>query len=216
RALVRVADEEVSMDRDGDGKFDGKGERFKSEKDCKDVVIADPDGKTSYVITYVHALHTTPPEKFLAVRVHVRGPLDYPQECIVKMADDRKAAPSAHFHGPLSVAPKTCSIENRASRLVGSELLGAALPDSLKRLACKTLLTESTLPKSLTRKGEPSNLDAGIVTEGEGSFVAVVSPDDKERETSPFPKGVQPFVDVEFPAKKQGDPPIKKRYPLDH
>src|SRR5207302_67425 len=38
RVLVRLDGEEVAVDRDGDGKFDGKGERFKSEKDCKDVV----------------------------------------------------------------------------------------------------------------------------------------------------------------------------------
>jgi hypothetical protein len=30
-----------------------------------------------------------------------------------------------------------------------------------------------------------------------------------------FPKEVHPFMDVEFPCKRKGDPPIKKRYPLD-
>src|SRR5262249_29587095 len=64
RALVRLRGEEVAIDRDGDGKFDSKGERFRSEKDVKKVVINDPDGKTSYVITDVHLLHVVPPEKF--------------------------------------------------------------------------------------------------------------------------------------------------------
>jgi hypothetical protein len=43
----------------------------------------------------------------------------------------------------------------------------------------------------------------------------VCSPDDQERQASPFPEGVYPFAEVEFPAKKQGDPPLRKRYPLD-
>jgi hypothetical protein len=29
-----------------------------------------------------------------------------------------------------------------------------------------------------------------------------------------FPEGVCPVVDIEFPARKEGDPPIKKQYPL--
>lgn len=65
---------------------------------------------------------------------------------------------------------------------------------------------------------EPTKLYAAIRTQGENSGVAVCSPaDDQEgrREKRPFPNGVHPFVDVEFPAKKQDDPPIKKRYPLD-
>jgi hypothetical protein len=31
-----------------------------------------------------------------------------------------------------------------------------------------------------------------------------------------LPKGVRAFVEVEFPAKKPGDPPIRKRNPLEH
>jgi hypothetical protein len=214
RALVRLAGEEVSIDRDGDGKF-GKGERFKSEKDCKDIEIADPDGKTTYVITWVHVLHTTPAEKFLGVRVHIRGPLAYHQEGIVEMASDRTAARQANFHGPLTIAPKTWTIENRVSRLTESELLRSALPQTLMQLAGKTLYSEPTLPRSLKRTGEPSDLFAALVTEGQRSFVAVVSPD-KEGDTSPFRNTARAFVDVEFPATKPGDPPIKKRSGLDH
>jgi RNA polymerase sigma factor (sigma-70 family) len=215
KALVRLDGEEVAIDRDGDGKFDSKGERFKSEKDCKDVVIADPDGKTSYVITSVHVLHVVPPEKFLEVRVHIRGTLKYPQACIIQLADRPKGAPQAHFHGPLTIAPKGWRIADRASLLLD---LGPLLPQPLKQLAGKGIGTESTLPKSLQRTGEPTDLCAAILTKGKSSFVAVCSPDDTQegrREKSPFPRGIHPMVDVEFPAKKPGDPPIKKRYPLD-
>jgi hypothetical protein len=218
--LVRLEGEEVAVDRDGDGKFDSKGERFPSEKDCKDVVITDPDGKTTYVITYVHLLHVVPPKKFLVVRVHIRGTCSYPQCCIVQMADNPKGAPQAHFHGPLTMTANGWRIVNRASRLLENDLVNVAglLPQSVKRLAGKGLATESTLPKSLKRTGEPTTLFAGIATEGENSHVAVCSPadtDEGKRETPPFPKGVHPFVDVEFPAKKPGNPPLKKRYALD-
>jgi RNA polymerase sigma factor (sigma-70 family) len=220
QALVRLDGEQVAVDRDGDGKFDGKGEQFASEKDCKDIVLTDPDGKTSYVITSVHALHVVPPEKFLEVRVHIRGALSYPEGCIVQMAARPEDAPKVHFHGPLTVAPQGWRIANRASRLVENDLadLGSLLPPALKRLAGKELAIESALPRSLKRTGEPTMLSAGVVTEGVNNLVAVCSPDDTDegrREKSPFPEGVHPFVRVEFPGKAAGDPPVKKSYPLD-
>jgi len=220
RALVRLKGEEVAVDRDGDGKFDSKGERFQSEKECKDVVIADPDGKTSYVITNVHLLHVVPPEKFIAIRVHIRGTRSYPEGGIVQMADSPKDAPHAHFHGPLTITTDGWRIVNRAARLLENDLVNVAglLPESVRRFAGKELAADSMLPKSLKRTGEPTELFAGIATNGENSRVAVCSPADDpdgKREKAPFPKGVHPFVDVEFPAKKPGEPPLKKRYPLD-
>jgi hypothetical protein len=220
RTLVRLDGEEVAIDRDGDGKFDGKGERFQSEEDCKDVVIADPDGKTSYVITSVHLLHVVPPEQFLVVRVRIRGTCTYPQCCILQLADHPKGAPQAHFHGPLTMAADGWRIVNRASRLLENDLVKVdwLLPQSVKRFAGKELAPESTLPRSLKRTGEPTTLFACVATDGENSHVAVCSPADanEERGTkAPFPRGVHPVVDVEFPAKNPGGPPIKKRYPLD-
>lgn len=216
RALVRMDGEEVAIDRDGDGKFDGKGERFASEKDCQDVMIADPDGKTSYVITYLHLLHVTPPEKFLEVRVHILGPLEYHQGAIIPLTKDRTTALQAHYHGPLTIAPKCWTIENRARRLLKNEMvdLGSFLPQSLLMLAGKRSFIESMLPRSFKR-GQPTDLAALIVTEGKDTLVCVCSPDVIERKTSPFPEGVHPVVDVEFPAKKEGGLPNRKRYPLD-
>jgi hypothetical protein len=220
RTLIRLRGEEIAIDRDGDGKFDSKGERFKSEKDFKKVVIADPDGKTSYVITYVHALHVVPPEKFLEVRVHIRGAVSYPQCCLIQMTEKPKGAPEARFHGSLTITPTAWTIENRATRLLKNDLVdvGGLVPQSLKAWAGKGLFKESMVPRSLARTGEPGKLYAAIRTEGENAFVAVCSPSDTpegRRTKSPFPRDVHPFVDVEFPVKKPGDPPIKKRYPLD-
>jgi RNA polymerase sigma factor (sigma-70 family) len=219
RVLVRLAGDEISIDGDGDGKFDGKGERFESEKDCKDVEITDPDGKTSYLITAVHPLHVVPPEKFLEVRVHTRGSLNYPQGAIIQLADQPKRAPEAHFNGPLTIAPKGWRIANRARRLVENDFfdLGFLVPEPLKRLAGKGIFSESTLPRSFKRD-EPTDLFAAIITEGDRSRVCVCSPGDTEeerRQKAPFPQGVHPMATVEFPAKKLDDPPIKKMYPLD-
>jgi RNA polymerase sigma factor (sigma-70 family) len=220
RALVRLKGDELAVDRDGDGKFGSKVERFPSAKECKDVVIADAHGKTSYVITSAQLLHVVPPEKFLAVRARIRGACSYPQCAIVQMADEPKGAPQAHFHGPLTMVPSGWRIVNRASRVLENDLVNIdwLLPQEVKRLAGKELAPESTLPESLKRTGEPTNLFACIATDGENSHVAVCSPAETEegkREIAPFPKGTHPFVDVEFPPKKSGDPPLKKRYPLD-
>jgi RNA polymerase sigma factor (sigma-70 family) len=220
RALVRFDGEAVAIDRDNDGKFDGKGERFASEKECKGVVLHDADGKTSYVVTEVADMHVVPPEKFVYFRVHVRGDVEYHQSCIVDTSRAAADAPEVHFHGPLTVAPKGWRIANRAARLLENDLidLGRFLPQSVRMLAGKELAADTMLPKSLARGDQPAALFAVIATEGNGAVVNVCSPgdtDEDRREKSPLPKGVQPFVDVEFPAKKQGDPPVKKRYPLD-
>src|SRR5262249_651204 len=136
-------------------------------------------GKTSYVIQKVHLLHVVPPEKFLAVWVHVRGPLDYFQTGEVRMVEDQKAAPEVHFHGPLTIAPKTGRIANRASRFLENDLvnLGWLLPEEVRRLAGKDLFIEPELPKSLRRTGEPTNLCVILLTEGESSLAGVSSPD---------------------------------------
>jgi hypothetical protein len=136
------------------------------------------------------------------------------------MTENPKGAPQAHFHGTLTITPSGWRIVNRASRLLENDLvkLDGLLPQTVKQLAGKELAPESTLPRSLKRTGEPAKLFACIATDGESSHVAVCSPDDTEegrREKAPFPKGVHPFADVEFPAKNPGAPPIKKRYPLD-
>jgi RNA polymerase sigma factor (sigma-70 family) len=221
RALVRLDGDEVAIDRDGDGRFDSKGERFESEKDCKNVTIANPGGMTSYVVTFVEAFKLVPPEKVLEFGVHVRGDRDYFQGGDVQMAESPDGAPEAHFDGPLTVSPQTFRIQNRAVRLFQNGLLdaNALLPQWLTQLAGKQLYVEPELPASLKRGNEPTLLVAGVATSGDRSIVALLSADTEaaRREKSTFPAGVHPVVDVEFPAKKPGDPPIKRSYPLtDH
>jgi RNA polymerase sigma factor (sigma-70 family) len=220
RVLVRLDGDELAFDRDGGGKFDGKGERFQSEKDVKDVTIADPDGKASYTITGAHVLHVVPPEKFLSLRVHTRGKLDYYQECVAQMAVGARGAPEVRFDGPLTVSLDDWRISNRASHLLRNDLvdLSPLLPGWLKQLSGKGMFMDYTQAKLLKRGDKPTELLAGVVTDGGDSRVAVCcaeASDEGRREKTPFPAGVYPFVEVEFPAAKPGDPPLKRRYALD-
>jgi RNA polymerase sigma factor (sigma-70 family) len=222
RILMRLKGDEIALDLDGDGKFESKGERFPSEKDCKDVVIADPDRRKSYVITYVHIAHVVPPTKWVVVEVDIRGTApSYPQGGVVQMAVSPKDAPQAHFYGPLTVTPYGKRIVNRASLLLENDLLDVRglVPQIVFDMAGTGLATASALPKSLKRNA-PTNLLAAFQTEGDNSGVMICSPgdtDDKKRDiaSAPFPKGVHPYVEVEFPPKQPGGQRIKKRYPLD-
>jgi RNA polymerase sigma factor (sigma-70 family) len=183
RVLVQVDGENVALDLDGDGKFEGKGERFKSEKDCKNIVIADPDGKTTYVITNLQVSQgTTVPEKVIQVGVQVRGPFNYSQSGFVKMALDRKSASQAHahFNGPLK------------------------------------LFVNPTLPASFKRDNQQTLLATFIQTPTEMGVVSINSVDDDAPDQSPFPKGVHPFADVEYPALTKDELPIKRRYALEN
>jgi hypothetical protein len=225
RVLVRLKGDEVAFDLDGDGKFESKGERFESEKDCKDIVLSDPDSKKSYVITEVHVLHIVPPTKYVYFRVNIKGTeTSFPQGGLVRMAVNPKNAPQAHFYGPLAVTPHGKRIINRASLVVKSfenDLVDirALMPQFIFDIAGTDFAADSALPKFLKRN-ESTNLLAMLQTEGEDFIVGASSSgvtDNQRRDIAyaPFPKGIHPFVDVEFPPKQQGGQPIKKRFPLD-
>ena len=53
----------------------------------------------------------------------------------------------------------------------------------------------------------------GTMDVDKGCWVVIRSHGAKNE--SAFPKGIHPYVDVEFPAKEAGAPSLKKRYPLD-
>jgi hypothetical protein len=186
RVLVCLDGEPVSLDHYADGKPSGRKEQFKDRSKCKDVAIADPDGKTSYVITSMGTKFVkrgVPTELF--VWVDIKGPVEYRQYCdVVEMAGDPETAPTAHFHGPLTVEAQTISWN---------------LPPDL----------------SLRRGDKPPDLCTfvGTMNAKKGCWVVVRTDDGKNQPA--FPKGVHPFVDVEFPPKGQGAPPVKRRYPLD-
>jgi hypothetical protein len=106
RVWVAMDGETVYLDRNGDSDLTAKDNRFAKSADCKDVEIADPDGKTRYVIT---SMGTFPDEAVthLMVSVEIKGPLSYRQYCDAALADSPARAPIAHFHGPLTMGPST-------------------------------------------------------------------------------------------------------------
>jgi hypothetical protein len=186
RVLVRLDGEAVSLDHYASDKPAGRTEQFKDRAECKNVALADPDGKTSYLITRLSGTGVKPGEPTdLMVSVDIRGPLEYRQYCdVVAMGADPKTAPMAHFHGPLTVEAQTVFWK---------------LPPDL----------------ALHRGDKPTDLRAfvGTMDAQRGCWVVVRTHEGQDQLA--FPKGVHPFVDVEFPARKPGDPPIQKRYPLD-
>jgi hypothetical protein len=98
----------LHLDRNADGDLTGKDERFARADDCKDVEIADPDGKTRYVITGVGEYEAGELAKpRLMVSVSIKGPLSYSQYGDAGPADGPRTASVMHFHGPLTAGPVT-------------------------------------------------------------------------------------------------------------
>jgi hypothetical protein len=66
---------------------------------------------------------------------------------------------------------------------------------------------------ALRRGDKPTEMQVcvGTMNAEKGCWVAVRT---HENDQPAFPKGVYPFVDVEFPPQNVDDPPIKRRYPL--
>ena len=175
--------DDLYLDRNGDGDLTGPGKRFAKIADCRNVEIADPDGKTRYVITGVNAIKDgKPPQSHLMISVDIKGSLTYQQYCDVPLRGKREAA-VAHFHGPLTAGPRTINWK---------------LPPKL------ALETGAKAPDLYAVVG---TMDAK-----HGCWVVVRT---HKGDKSAFPKGISPTVDVEFPAKAPGGPPVKKRFRLD-
>jgi hypothetical protein len=187
RVQVCMEGEAISLQQFVSGKATGEKNSFKHRSECSNFTIADPDGKTSYVITAMSgkvAKPGVPTELF--VNVDVKGPLEYRQYCdVVEMKSDPEWAPLAHFHGPLAAGPATINWK---------------LPPKL----------------ALQRGDKPTDLPAlvGTMDAEKSCWVVVRSHGDNNQPA--FPKGVYPYVEVEFPSKQAGAPAIRKRYPLDH
>jgi hypothetical protein len=107
------------VDRNGDADLTGKGKRFATEAECKGVEIKDPDRKTRYTIEAIQSDYSiyTPKARqerekkgippMLMVSVAIQGPVHYRQYCDLQMRDDPRQAMLAHFHGPLTIGPRT-------------------------------------------------------------------------------------------------------------
>jgi len=108
RVWVVLDGDVLYLDRDGDGDLTDKDERFARADDCRGIEIADPDGKTTYLITSVGVYPGVEPgRRHLSVNVDVKGPVAYRQYCDAALRDDPKKAAVAHFHGPLTAGSQT-------------------------------------------------------------------------------------------------------------
>jgi hypothetical protein len=196
KVWVVLDGETLYIDRNGDGDLTGPGERFAREGDLKDLEIADPDGKTRYVITTVRSdySHFTakarrareakgiPPG--LLVDVAIKGPVEYHQYCDVPaMQDDPRKATLSHFHGPLTIGLRTVNWK----------------------------VWEGDVLKT---GDNPSQLNAfvGTMSQKHGCWVVVGSY--HERDRSPLPKGVNPVVQIDFPPADSKGKPVRREYEL--
>jgi hypothetical protein len=98
----------VYVDRNGDGDLTAKDERFAKLEDCKNVTLAEPDGKTRYLISSIGSYKDEKLERqHVMVNVEITGPIAYKQYCDVELVGSAREARIAHFHGPLSIGPRT-------------------------------------------------------------------------------------------------------------
>jgi hypothetical protein len=101
RILVRRNGNAIAVDADGNGSFGWK-EQFASSKDCKDIIIADPDGKTNYRISQVDFIHfDKTPWCNCTFDVEIQGSIVYIQEGTVDMGEQSQRAPEVHFNSGL-------------------------------------------------------------------------------------------------------------------
>jgi len=83
------------------------------------------------------------------------------------------------------------------------------------KIEAQTIFWKLPPDLALKRGATPTDLRAfiGTMDPDKGCWAVVRTHDDKNH--SALGEGVHPFVDMEFPAKKKSDPPIKRRYALD-
>jgi hypothetical protein len=120
RIWIVLDGETLYVDRNGNGDLTERGERFEKEGACKNVRLSDPDGTTTYVIQSVktgYSMYTPeaqrkraaegiPPE--MLVYIEIKGPVSYSQYCdIQELRNQPQKAMIAHFHGPLTIGPRT-------------------------------------------------------------------------------------------------------------
>jgi hypothetical protein len=103
RLLLRVANEELFLDRDGDGRFNGPGERLGRLELAPKVELTGRDGHTRYVLTNFRLFEEPELGQRCLINAEIYGPLDFAQMADTGLGRFRRTAPMAHFNGPLTV-----------------------------------------------------------------------------------------------------------------
>jgi hypothetical protein len=222
RVLIRLDGQSATLEYYSGSKPTGRKDYFEDRSKFEGLTLADPDGKTSYVITSLGAplgLVDGPAE--LTVSVDIKGPLEYKQYCDLLFGPYREQAPVAHFHGPLTAQPQTINWElpprlslRRGDRPTDLRSVIGTL-DATRRCWVVVRSHDVLMPLQLMGASTVGLLGS---TSGQGPILAAsaLTPGRENQDQPCFSTGVHPFADVEFPPQKQGDPPITRRYPLDH
>jgi hypothetical protein len=108
KCLVIVNDNEIRFDANGDGKFTAS--EICKLREWKKIELADPDGKTRYLINSISPYKEKTTTRVMA-NVEIKGSLAYRQYCDLGMVGDRQKPFVAHFHGPLAAYPRTMNWE---------------------------------------------------------------------------------------------------------
>ncbi len=121
RLWAAVDGEALYLDRDADGDLTGKEERSARLKDCRDIELADPDGKTRYLIKRIAVLAGD--GDLLYVDVEIKGPVSYQQYSTVALKGRAREAHLAHFHGPLTIGPDLTNwkVSDKLALMTGKE-----------------------------------------------------------------------------------------------
>lgn len=168
RVWVVQDGETLYVDRNGDGDLTGKDERFTLDcpnprlygfghlADCK-IEIRDSDRQTRYLITSIsiYPENNKPLDKpHLMANVDIKGRHSYRQYCDAKMAEKPDKAALAHFHGSLTIEPRTINwkLTQELSRLPAGDPAGeinAVVGTMDAERGCWVVVRSEDLPKDL-------------------------------------------------------------------
>jgi hypothetical protein len=186
RVLVTVTGDTIALQHFAGEKPAGREEQFRNRGQPLDITLADPDGVTSYVIRSVGTVPRDAVTEQLQAKVDVNRPVPYRQ-----------------WGGTSSAA----------RGLETAPVLHFHGPLTIRPVA-----VDGTTPAELTlcrgRTGTDLRACIGTQNATRRGWVVVCTHEGKDR--CLFADGVRPFADIEFLPRTPGDPPIKRRYTLDH
>jgi hypothetical protein len=187
RVLVSIAGDTITLQPFSGDKPNGKREQFKDRGQPLNISLADPDGVNVYVITRCATTSTI-------------APTEGPKELFVNVdingpvkyrqyADVPEMAPSIG-------AASTAHFHGPLS--IGPVTVNWNVPSGMKLRRGE--------------KGTDLRSMIGTMDAERGCWVVVKTMEGKD---CLFPEVIRPVVDIEFPPKSPGDPPVTRRYSLD-
>jgi hypothetical protein len=189
RVQVFVAGDKITLQRFAGEQPTGRKEQFNDRGQPLEITLADPDGVTSYVIRSCAKPLTTAAKEGAPTALSV----------------------SVDINGPVKY-------QQYSDTPMARELEKAPVSHFHGPLAIGPVTVNWEIPSDLAlrRGGTGTDLRAVIGTMDATRGCWVVVKTHGGPNGCLFPDGVRPFADIEFPPKKSGDPPIKRRYALDH